>query len=157
MPRSLLVSTLLVVQLLSWSGPSLYLCLGRDGSINVDFGPASCHRCRRHCGAEADECDPNHDHHQCLQGSNGGERPTLVVADRDCDCSHIQIVQQQGPTVVQKSLKQSSDHGCVLGPAIWFQQIRQNIVAVDNVLNQPVFTGSSSCFPALLALVVLRC
>jgi hypothetical protein len=156
MPRSFLVSTLLVVQLLSWSGPSLYLCLGSDGTVNVDFGPASCRCCRHHC--DADICDPCHEYHQCSGHPIGRLNQTpRLIADRDCDCSHIQIVQQQGPAVVQKSLKQSSDHGCVLGPAIWFQQIRQNIVAVDNVLNQPVYTGSSSCFPALLASVVLRC
>ena len=84
----------------------MYLCLASDGSVNVDFGPSGCRCCQRHC--EAEVCDTKHDDHLCPEHANHSKQPgSLLASDRDCECSHIQIVQQQGPMVVQKSVKQS--------------------------------------------------
>jgi hypothetical protein len=156
MPRSLFVSMLLAVQLLSWSGPSMYLCLGSDGSVCVDFGPANCRCCQHH--GDADGCGASHKHHQSPERCNDSQRQELLlVADRDCDCSHIQIVQQQGPVVVQTSLKQASDHGWTISSAIGFQTAQPTAVVVEHASSRPTLAGSASSFPALLASVVLRC
>ena len=40
MPRLLLTTVLALTQLISWSGAPVYLCLGCDGSVALDFGPS---------------------------------------------------------------------------------------------------------------------
>jgi hypothetical protein len=156
MPRSLLVSMLMTVQLLSWSGPSMYLCLASDGSINVDFGPTGCRCCPRHC--EAEVFDSPNDEHFCPEHANHGQPPgQMVAADRDCECSHIQIVQQQGPVVVQKSVKQSDHHAWVPVQPITVLQTQLNVIASEVVLSRTSLADSSASVPALRASVVLRC
>jgi hypothetical protein len=156
MPRSLLVSMLMTVQLLSWSGPSMYLCLASDGSVNVDFGPLGCRCCQRHCEAEAS--DTHHDDHLCPDHTNHGQQSgSMLGADRDCECSHIQIVQQQGPAVVQKSVKQSDHHAWVPARPIAVLQTQINVIASEVVLSRTSLADSSASVSALRASVVLRC
>jgi hypothetical protein len=134
----------------------MYLCLGSDGSVNVDFGPANCRCCQHH--GDTGGSVAIHDHHQCPERCNDSRRQTLLlVADRDCDCSHIQIVQQQGPVVVRESLQQASDHGWTIGPAIGFQTAQPTSAVVEHASSRPTFAGSASSCPALLASIVLRC
>ena len=134
----------------------MYLCLASDGSVNVDFGPSGCRCCPRH--GEAEVCDTNHDDHLCPEHANHSKQPgSLLASDRDCECSHIQIVQQQGPMVVQKSVKQSDHHAWVPTPSIAVLQTQINVIASEVVLSRTSLADSSASVPALRASVVLRC
>ena len=133
----------------------MYLCLAGDGSVCVDFGPAGCRCCPRHDGAEA--CESHHDH-QCPEHSDQGKQNgPMLAAECDCDCSHIQIVQQQGPVVVQKSVKQSDHYAWMPTPSIAVLQTHINVIASEVVLNRTSLADSSASVPALRASVVLRC
>jgi hypothetical protein len=81
----------------------------------------------------------------------------MLAADRDCECSHIQIVQQQGPVVVQKLVKQSDHHAWVPAQPIAVLQTQLNVIASEVVLTRTSLADSSASVPALRASVVLRC
>jgi len=134
----------------------MYLCLASDGSVNVDFGPSGCRCCPRHC--EAEICDSHHDDHLCPEHANHGKQPgSMLASDRDCECSHIQIVQQQGPVVVQKSVKQSDHHTWVPTPSIAVLQTQLDVIASEFASSRTSLAESSASVPALRASVVLRC
>ena len=108
MAKSLLTLVLMATQLLAGSPSALYLCLGDDGSVGIDFGPDNCGRCDHSpgddCAATTAVCpdaycqDHSHaDHHGCSPS------PLAVGddawCDAGCDCIHIQISQPQCPTL----------------------------------------------------------
>jgi hypothetical protein len=86
MIRSLLALVLLGAQVLSWNASPLYLCLGPDGSICLDFGPASCGCCRPQA-ADADGCQSEHAQHD-----DHGQGDS-------CPCTHVQISEAQTATL----------------------------------------------------------
>jgi len=134
----------------------MYLCLASDGSVNVDFGPSGCRCCPRRC--EAEVCYTHHGDHLCPEHTNHGKQPgSMLAAERDCDCSHIQIVQQQVPVVVQKSVKQSDHHAWMPAQPIAVLQIQLNVIASEVVFSRTSLADSSASVPALRASVVLRC
>jgi hypothetical protein len=95
MGKSLLSLLLVVTQVVPWTASPLFLCLGSDGSVCLDAGPAACTCCR----------DCEHDEDACCGGGAGNERhehgPARVpddhrgvwVADDDCDCAHVLLLQ----------------------------------------------------------------
>ena len=86
MVKSLLALVLLSSQLLSWNASPLFVCLGPDGSICLDFGPASCGCCRPQT-ADADCCASEHAQHD-----DHGQ-------DDSCPCTHVQISDVQTATL----------------------------------------------------------
>jgi hypothetical protein len=97
MRKPLLVMALVAMQLLSWSGNAIYLCLC-DGSACLDFGPDDCHCCPpafdgAHEARHHNSCRPQPAHLAEL------EQP----ADDSCDCTHVQISPLSGPAVVDDS------------------------------------------------------
>src|SRR6266404_5708292 len=95
MGRSLLALILVVTQVVPWTASPLFLCLGCDGSVCLDGGPAACTCCRDH----------EHDEDACCGGGADNERhehgPSRVpndrrrewVSDADCDCAHVLVSQ----------------------------------------------------------------
>lgn len=106
MTKALLSLTLILTQLLSWSASPLYLCLGDDGSICVDFGPEDCTCCKQPTVAGSERvaehgtCKDHVHHNSEKQGLNSENS----VAGAPCDCTHIQILQTQTATVVFSSV-----------------------------------------------------
>jgi hypothetical protein len=97
MRKPLLVTALVAMQLLSWSGNALYLCLC-DGSACLDFGPENCH-----CCPAAHQCA-----HEARPYHSGQPQPAHLVefgepADDSCNCPHVQISPVSGPMVVDDS------------------------------------------------------
>lgn len=86
MVKSLLSLVLLSAQLLSWNASPRYLCLDPDGSICLDFGPASCGCCRPEA-AKSDCCAAEH-----------GQHDDHGHAD-SCPCTHVQISEAQTATL----------------------------------------------------------
>jgi len=114
MAKSLLSLALIVTQLLSWSASPLYLCLGSDGSVCVDHGPDGC-ECCKHSHSD-DECVgsracKDHDHNN--PGERGGHQEDLAAGD-PCDCTHIQILQTQSPTLIPSSNSPDVEHLIVI-------------------------------------------
>ncbi len=105
MAKRLLIMALVAVQCASWSGASLFLCLGADGSVCIDGGPESCTSCHEEDAGHAC-CDCHsacqHDDHDDSCVPHG-----LQLASDPCDCTHVQIAQSQAPSVVAKSVAQS--------------------------------------------------
>jgi len=87
---------LVAMQLLSWSGNALYLCLC-DGSACLDFGPEKCH-----CSSPRCENVREASHHEaCRQPAHLAELEQ--PAGDACDCTHVQISPVGGPMVVDGS------------------------------------------------------
>lgn len=101
MTRSLLILTLVTMQLFAGSTASVYLCVSHDGSYCcIDTGPASCTCCQEAeedssahevcCAAHADE---NH-HLKPCEDSSEHSVPRAdgqpVVSD-PCGCTHIPV------------------------------------------------------------------
>ena len=113
MPKPLLALALVMTQLLSWSVPPVYLCLESDGSICIDSGPEHCDCCRSdrcwHDHFSADGCCTDGDDCQSVEhdwGLDAGCR-----GDRaPCNCTHIQISQQQSPIVLSPVASPESSH-----------------------------------------------
>lgn len=75
MPRVLLIISLSVAQLVSWSASPLFLCFDDDGDLSIDLGPGAC-QCERH----------SHQTPERQAGSIQGER----IAS-NCDCAHVPL------------------------------------------------------------------
>lgn len=109
--RSVLTLALVATQLLTWSGGSFYLCVGRDGSVQLDRSPSSCRRC-----AQKRDCDDDRDHdHSCSSCScckNCRQEPEedrdsrcgfRVLHSHPCGCTHVLITQSSLPTTQNRS------------------------------------------------------
>ncbi|MEX0675446.1 MAG: hypothetical protein WD063_00125 [Pirellulales bacterium] len=94
MVKTLLSAVLVATQLVSWNASPLYLCLGADGSICVDFGPAGCGCCRNR-PAEKGCCGSQHEADVC------GQLPLAVDNFDPCGCDHIQISEPQSAMLVR--------------------------------------------------------
>lgn len=102
MAQRLLALVLAATQVTSWGAAPLYLCVGAEGSVTVDLGSDHCTSCRvaesqsTVCASES-ACCPVHEH--------DADRPRAphdrLTAFRTCDCTHFQIVSQQGPIVTR--------------------------------------------------------
>ncbi|HEX4146760.1 MAG TPA: hypothetical protein VHY91_24905 [Pirellulales bacterium] len=98
MPKSLLALAILLTQLLSWSGSPIYLCLDGDGECSIDGGPEHCDCCHEH-SSHGEHFRDGH------LGCRGGEQELGLASDgaheaAPCDCTHIQISEQQIPVVL---------------------------------------------------------
>jgi hypothetical protein len=93
MVKTLLSFVLFAAQVLSWNASGVYLCLGADGSVCVDFGPASCGCCRLD-PADIDRCSSEHGRRDDHRGFPCG------LPDFDpCGCTHVQISEPQCATL----------------------------------------------------------
>jgi hypothetical protein len=151
MLKHLLVTALIGMQLLSWSGGSLYLCLCGTSAC-VDLGPDSCHCCQLptegiQAGCHDETCGRQH---HCAEGA------ALVRAqDEDCDCTHVQISAVPGPIVVDHSGPVRMPHAASQlngSPAVWMPG-RLNANRADDVSSPPCHISSLTA----LSSVVLRC
>src|SRR5262245_43856576 len=91
MGKTLLTLMLVATQVVPWTASPLFLCVGSDGSICLDGGPAACTCC----------CDHEHEDDACCAGSadnarhghrlpaQSGDQGTASISDDDCDCAHI--------------------------------------------------------------------
>jgi hypothetical protein len=112
MLKSLLSIVLLATQVLSWNAVPVYLCLGADGSICVDFGPASCGCCRLDLPATGG-CESEHGRHD-----DHARLKPLGLADVDpCGCTHVEISQHQQATLNRATEVQDA-HRSVTTPAV---------------------------------------
>lgn len=98
MPQKLLVTTLIAMQLLSWSGSSLYLCFCGSSSC-VDFGPAACHCCDSHSEGG---------HQDCTHGRRAAQLRLAAVGQNgdSCHCTHLQISAAAVPAVIDTGADQ---------------------------------------------------
>jgi hypothetical protein len=90
MVKALLSAVLAAAQVLSASVSPLYVCLGRDGSVVVDYGTADCGCCRLD-GAEC--CDDEHEH--CEPASSESHAADF----NPCHCNHLQVAELQAATL----------------------------------------------------------
>jgi hypothetical protein len=146
MPQKLLVTTLIAMQILSWSGSKLYLCFCGSSSC-VDFGPAACHCCDSHSeGGHAD----------CTDGRRASELRLAVGQNGDsCRCTHLQISAVPVPAVVDSAADQLRDvrAACVvLHTALILSQFQPD---ASTLAKQPE-RGDSTRLTSR-ASVVLRC
>ncbi len=108
--KPIVAVVLAVTQVASWNALPLYLCVGKDGSMCVDLGWASCTCGKGACCSETKEHDP-HPHAACGRsaGCDHGEEAAALracgvsaVRDADaCGCTHYPIMQQQGPVTTR--------------------------------------------------------
>jgi hypothetical protein len=91
MKKGLLSLVLVMTQVVPWTASPLFLCLGSDGSVCLDGGPATCTSCRDHehdedacCGGGADK--ERHEHQLPAQSDDRG---VASISDDDCDCAHV--------------------------------------------------------------------
>jgi hypothetical protein len=102
MSKRLLTLLLVTTQFASWGAAPLYLCVGREGSVGIDLGSASC-GCRHEMGVCASLChaagegSPAHAHEDDAEACSADDgQPGF---SDPCGCTHFLIVQQQGPVV----------------------------------------------------------
>jgi hypothetical protein len=89
--KSLLLLLLVVTQVMPWTASPLFLCLGSDGSVCLDGGPATCTCCRDHEHDEDPCCAENADdvrHEHRLPARIDDQGPASISHD-DCDCAHV--------------------------------------------------------------------
>ena len=80
---------LVVTQVVPWTASPLFLCVGSDGSICVDGGPAACTCC---CDHEEDACcSGDNDRHEHGPARVPADSRGQFVSDDDCDCAHILV------------------------------------------------------------------
>lgn len=116
MAKRLLIMALVAVQCASWSGASLFLCLGADGSVCIDRGPESCTSCHEEEAGHAccdlhDACCEEHAH-------DASALNVPLLAGDPCDCTHVQISQTQAPTVVAGQATKSGLERAALIPDV---------------------------------------
>lgn len=98
MARPILILMLMMTQLLSGTGVSVYLCIGCDGSFGIHAGSDSCPPCQSDSTNSCHSCrDSAPEHHQSSCARHGSERPTPdtgneFVAEASCGCTHIPVV-----------------------------------------------------------------
>jgi hypothetical protein len=100
MLKPLLSLCLVLSQLLAAGDAPLYLCLGSDEPLCIDFGPASCDCCQHDShdgGAESD------DHCHASSGAVLEVRSEELQIDAPCDCAHVQLSRQHGPSLLSAS------------------------------------------------------
>jgi hypothetical protein len=138
MKRCSLILLLVATQLLSWSGPAVYLCWADDGSFGIDLGPQHCERCHHH----ADDAD------QCCEQSQ---------LHSDCDCTHLPLSQQLPPTTIQRSSSAANQvhGGLFVTLSVHAPQFTISAVGAAQVGSQPNCPISSVV--ASLATIMLRC
>jgi hypothetical protein len=91
MVKTLLSLLLVVTQVVPWTASPLFLCVGSDGSVCLDGGPAACACCRDReheedacCAGSADNA--RHEHRLPAQSD---DRCAASISDDDCDCAHV--------------------------------------------------------------------
>jgi hypothetical protein len=157
MAKALLVLALTVAQLGASSGASLYLCLGHDGSVCIDGGPATCQCCESH---EVEEpcCSQEHCHRH--HHDEKGDRPWVAwqFARDLCGCTHVQICRLQAPAVTKSGSAKTqlqSDPFAIVAP----DAISATCVLTESARWRP--GGGAPLAPSLklavLAAAVLRC
>jgi hypothetical protein len=139
MKRCPLVPLLIAMQLLSWSGPAVYLCWSDDGSFGIDAGPQHCQRCHHHADLATDYCEPSQVH-------------------GDCDCTHLLLSQQQLPTTIHRCGTQNYplDNGMVGFLSIDSPHLTA-ATTIETALAGPHLAGHNSSLAASLATIMLRC
>jgi hypothetical protein len=150
MPRLLLIAVLALTQLYSYSGAPLYLCLGCDGTVGIDFGPTSCHHCQHKAKRPAAVCQHHCAHHR--HTTQIARHSAIVHA---CGCRHIQLSQPNSPIV---RVQRSSDQHRVVGVSIVHST---DIIANTSAPGPARYSPDNRFFfPAptsLISSVVLRC
>jgi len=164
MTKFLLAMTLVATQAFASLGLPLYLCLGHDGSICVDFGPDACDCCQHESDHECDEhgnCGSAHCSHEHSHAPAGAARPAddaepSALASDDCPCTHVQISAPQHAATV-KSSESAADSSA-------FSVLAANVVTAPLVLTADAGefrihgpAGSPCCALALVASAVMRC
>lgn len=147
MPQNLIITTLIAMQFLSWSGSSLYLCFCGTSSC-VDFGPAACHCCDSHSEGR---------HEDFTDGRHASELRLAVVGQNgdSCHCTHLQISAVAVPALVDTGADQLRDvraASVVLQTASILSQFQPD---EWKPANQPEHGNSTRL--TSLASVVLRC
>jgi hypothetical protein len=141
MLRGSLIAVLLATQLLSWSAAPIFVCMANDGSIEVTLG-------EEHCAC--------HSHHHGPVGVPHRHGP-IVKADAHatCDCTHIQVSQQQNPTIVSKSTALDHQLTALVAPDC---NIAINLTHAANALHlQAAILECRSLSLAQFETVALRC
>src|SRR5262245_6186215 len=104
MAKSLLSLVLVATQTISCGACPLYLCVGEDGSLCVDFGPDSCDCCQHVPGASLQEARDQAAAHGNSAVHNYGLLGTRHSQDAEpCGCTHIQISAPQTATLERAS------------------------------------------------------
>lgn len=130
MAKSLLILMLVMTQLLTGSGGSLYLCIKNDGSgFCFDTDIASCTCCHNHkvnqqnpcvtCGCEkAESCCKDDDNEASTSAHHG------LLAAESCGCTHIPVMvsSEQPTTVARSSVTTESDRLTLL--LAWLPSLR---------------------------------
>jgi hypothetical protein len=91
MTKPLLALSLMLMQLLPVGAAPLYLCLDGDGSVCIDFGPASCGCC-------------HDEHHKSATETNVAIGGHAGAEHAPCDCAHIQISKSPGPVILSPTI-----------------------------------------------------
>jgi hypothetical protein len=112
MAKSLVTLLLVATQVASWNAGRLYLCLGRDGSVAIDFGPGFCDSCQPaeaecSCACEHAAC-PRHEPAACDAAEHAAACQHAGGPLDPCDCLHIQISEPQ-TAVVKLSAEAARD------------------------------------------------
>lgn len=151
MPKSLLIIALVAMQLLSWSGNSLYLCLCGNSAC-VDFGPTSCHCCAAPCDASRDFCR----HNTCTSPHEFDDEVASVAQRDDCHCTHLQISTAIVATVVDSSSARlwHGNHNCTVVP---MASIAAHINPRASIELEVLSECGGSTALTMLSSVVLRC
>jgi hypothetical protein len=169
MAKTLLSLMLMLTQLLSWSTPSVYLCVDSEGTIRLDGGPNSCDGCHHDSHDDHDEALHECSHHKCSAGHDYGlasrcsseacsaDAPQLwTLADADCDCLHFQIVSQQQPTTVRAAASIDSAQQNLVAPLADILSMTQPTSSQVESAGGP-FRAASSFALIERASVCLRC
>jgi hypothetical protein len=101
MVKTLLSAVLVAAQVLSASASPLYVCLGRDGTVTVDFGTADCGCCRLD-GSGSECCDDDHPApHACSTDcqTHDGLEPEHAAEFDPCHCNHLQVAELRSATL----------------------------------------------------------
>lgn len=159
MPRLILTAVLALTQLISWSGAPLYLCLGCDGSVALDFGPSGCQHCKHaagHSKKTATVCCNHRSGHRHLAAARTLERMAVVHA---CGCRHIQLSQPNSPVVVRAQRTGDQHRSLALIAATISAHSFDNL-ANSSALGLQRHLSDSNLMPSpttLISSVVLRC
>ncbi len=83
------------MQLLPVAASPLYLCLDRDGSVCIDFGPDGCSCC--------------HDEHDSSDAAEPAAGKVAATEHAPCDCAHIRISPSVGLVILPASVDSRPD------------------------------------------------
>ncbi len=153
MPKILLINALVAMQLLSWSGRSLYLCLCGTSAC-FDFGPANCHCCQGDRGGLHRDCDHGPQENGLVLHQKAGY---LHPTGDSCDCTHLRISVATMPRVVGEpwpALSKPCELAFADAPLNAFGP---GIFSALGLATSSLWLSYDATFLSALSTIVLRC